>query len=212
MNRCPRSYRFVPLSNVQKGAIGQFAFLAAAMFTANGQLEVYIPAADNEGRDAEVRRHLRGLAAVGVQIKVAFSLIGDNSPKQTYLGIRFRIPKYKVQHDPRLVFFFAVYDRKRLGFYDPVFLVPAAVFYKLGRRGVKDGQVWFEIMANLAPNSHDQWSPYRVALKDLGKRLLETIDSQRLPAGNGVRELPSDTVLVTHRRRRVGNRRVLCAA
>jgi hypothetical protein len=202
----------MPLSNVQKGAIGQFAFLAAAMFTGRGQLEAYTPAADNEGRDVEVRRHLRSLAAIGVQIKVAFSLIGDNSPNQTYLGIRFRIPKYKVQHDSRLVFFFAVYDRKRLGFYDPVFLVPAAAFYKLGRRGVKDGQVWFEIMANLAPDSHDQWSPYRIALKDLGKRLLEMIDSQKLPAQKTARDLPQDAILVSRSNRRPNRRQLARAA
>ena len=35
----------MPLSSVQKGAIGQFAFLATAMITGNGQVEAYTPAA-----------------------------------------------------------------------------------------------------------------------------------------------------------------------
>jgi hypothetical protein len=44
------------LSLVQKGAIGQFAFLATALVTGKGMVEVYTPAVDNEGRDAEIRK------------------------------------------------------------------------------------------------------------------------------------------------------------
>jgi hypothetical protein len=46
----------VPLTFTQKGAIGQFAFLATALATGKGQVEAYAPVADNEERDAEIRR------------------------------------------------------------------------------------------------------------------------------------------------------------
>ena len=126
----------MPLSNVQKGAIGQFAFLAAALATGNGQVEVYTPAADNEGRDAEVRRHLKRAPAVGIQIKVAFMILRhDLRHKQYYLEIRFDLPEKRVQSDPRLWYFLAFYDRGQLQFLDPVFLVPSHIFHRLARRG-----------------------------------------------------------------------------
>jgi hypothetical protein len=63
----------VPLSRVQKGAVGQFEFLVTALVTGKGQVEIYTPAIDNEGRDAEIRRHLKPAPAVGIQIKITFS-------------------------------------------------------------------------------------------------------------------------------------------
>src|SRR5256885_16357475 len=68
-------YGSMALSSVQKGAIGQYAFLAAALVTGNGLLEIYIPSADNEGRDAEIRKHLKRTPGIGIQIKVAFATV-----------------------------------------------------------------------------------------------------------------------------------------
>src|SRR2546428_11351076 len=105
----------MPLSAIQKGAIGQFAFLATALVTGRGQVEVYTPAADNEGRDAEVRRHLKRAASVGIQIKVAFGLsINATGGRRTYLTLRFAIPEKRVRNDPRLWYFLAVYDPRQL--------------------------------------------------------------------------------------------------
>jgi hypothetical protein len=57
----------MPLSNVQKGAIGQFAFLSTALATGRGDVEAYVPVADNERRDAEIRRHLKSTPGITVR-------------------------------------------------------------------------------------------------------------------------------------------------
>ncbi len=185
----------MPLSTTQKGAIGQFAFLSTAIATGNGQIEAYTPVADNEGRDAEIRRHLKSLPGINVQVKVAFysSTAGG---KAKYLDIRVHLLKKRVQNDPRLWYFFAYYDRKELRFRDPVFLVPSAVFHRMGQTRVIGGHVYFSIQANFSPTTHDRWSSFRVAPKDLGKRLLAIVDTTGLMATSVMTHLAEDSVLV----------------
>jgi hypothetical protein len=193
-------YSTMPLSNIQKGAIGQYAFLAIAMVTGNGQLEAYVPAADNEGRDAEVRRHLSRLAGIGIQVKMAFrafTIHGCN-----FLSFRCGIERSRIQNDPRLWFLLGYYDSRRLGLHDPVYLVPASVFHRLARRRTKGGgRDILVVEVSLDPGSHDEWSLYRVVLKELGKRLLEIIDSQKLARLGRLEPLPSDTLLIGRRGR-----------
>ena len=165
----------MPLSPVQKGAIGQFAFLATALATGKGQVEAYSPAVDNEGRDAEIRRHLKPALGISIQVKVTFSAIVEGGTAK-YLSQRFALPKNRVQNDPRLWYFFAYYDANQLRLQDPTFLVPSHVFHKMGRSGYRKGGISFVIVASLAAESRDRWTPYRVAPKDLGKRLLEIVD------------------------------------
>ena len=185
----------MPLSSVQKGAIGQFAFLATALATGNGDVEVYAPVADNEGRDAEVRRHLKSMAGISVQIKVAFSISRYGGAKSEYLKILFELPKDRVQNDPRLWYFLGVWDLKELRFRDPVFLVPADVFHKIGRDGKpSNGQIWFAMTANLSPKSRDMWSRYRVAPADLGKTLLSIVDRARISRAGRRPQPPADAV------------------
>jgi len=191
----------MPLSTSQKGAIGQFAFLATALVTGKGQVEVYSPAADNEGRDAEVRRHLKRAAALGIQIKVAFSTVKSGG-RARYIGVRFSILENRVQNDPRLWYFFALYDLRELRLHDPAFLIPSHVFHKMGRTGKRGGRIYFSLLADLAPESRDRWSPYRVAPKDLGKRLLQIIDEAPLTVSSRVSKLPSGSVLLGRTRRR----------
>src|SRR5207302_6026995 len=120
MNSGVLSYRAMPLSAIQKGAIGQFAFLVAALVTGRGQIEVYTPAADNEGRDAEVRRHLRRLAGIGIQVKIAFGL-SKTGGRRKYLAVTFSIAKTRLRNDPRLWYFIGLYDERQLRLQDPVF-------------------------------------------------------------------------------------------
>ncbi len=201
MNPRRAGYRSMPLSAIQKGVIGQFAFLATALVTGRGQVEVYTPAADNEGRDAEVRRHLKRAAGVGIQVKVAFGL-SKAGGRRTYLAFSFSIPKKRVRDDPRLWYFLALYDMRQLRLQDPVFLIPSAVLHKLARSGKTNRGVHFEVLANLSPTSRDQWSPYRIALRDLGKRLLEIIDEAPLTASSRRLKLPPDSVMLGRARGR----------
>jgi hypothetical protein len=201
----------VPLSSSQKGAIGQFEFLATALATGKGQVELYSPAADNEGRDAEVRRHLDQVPAISIQVKVTFS----TSPhgRTRYLDHRFVLAEDRVQNDPRLWYFFAYYDVLQLRLFDPAFLVPSRVFHTMGRMGRWKGKIEFHMLANLSPKSRDHWSPYRIAPAYLGKRLLEIIDEAPLAARSRSLKLPPDAVwLGRAKRRNVGVGRVTRAA
>lgn len=187
----------MPLSTTQKGAIGQFAFLATALATGKGELEVYSPAADNEGRDAEVRRHLKPALAIGLQEKVTFETYNSGTGSRArYIGTRFSIAEERMQNDPRLWYFFALWGNDELRLHDPCFLVPAHVFHVMGRTGKRDGRIYFLMMASLSPDSHDRWSPFRVAPKDLGPRLLAIVDKTGLMATRLRPHLPADSVLV----------------
>ena len=193
---------YMPLSAIQKGAIGQFAFLETALVTGRGQVEIYTPAADNEGRDAEVRRHLKRAAAIGIQVKVAFGIFRVNQRgRRTYLSLRFAVPEKRISRDPRLWYFLAVYDLRQIRLHDPVFLIPAAVLHRLARCGKTRRGIGFAVEANLAPGSHDRWSPYRVAPRDLGKRLLEIIDDASLTAEAGTVPLPEGAIVIGRARR-----------
>jgi len=192
----------MPLSRAQKGAIGQFAFLATALATGKGEVEAYTPAADNEGRDAEIRRHLKSKPGISIQVKVAFYLPRTINRQSKRLYIDFGLRAERVQNDPRLWYFFAFYDPKELRFHSPIFLVPSEVFHKKGRRGTtKAGEIWFVLTASLAAESHDQWSRYQVAPKDLGKRLLAIVDESTLTARANVVKLPPDAVWLSRTRR-----------
>ena len=202
----------MPLSRVQKGAVGQFEFLVTALVTGKGQVEVYTPAIDNEGRDAEIRRHLKPAAAVGIQVKITFSL-RSNGYRAKYLLLRFALPANRVQNDSRLWYLLAAYDGPHLRWHDPLFLVPAKIFHKLARRQLWKGRIRFSFSASMEPGSRDEWSPYRVAPKDLGNRLLEIIDEAPLTASRDALKLPADSVLLGRARRRsVGAGRVTRAA
>ncbi len=202
----------MPLSTSQKGAIGQFAFLATALVTGKGQVEIYAPAADNEGRDAEVRRHLKPAPAISIQIKVAFSTVISGG-RARYLWLRFELLENRIQNDPRLWYFCAYFDAGELRLHDPAFLIPSHVFHKMGRGGKRGKRIWFELLASLEPSSHDRWSPYRVAPADLGKCLLKIIDEAPLTAASRSIKLPPGSIsLGRARRRSVGAGRVTRAA
>lgn len=203
MNSSRSSYSSVPLSRVQKGAIGQFVFLATALVTGKGQVEVYTPAVDNEGRDAEIRKHLKPALPVGVQVKVSFfTSLGKRGAQ--YLNIRFSLLESRIQNDPRLWYFFAYYDERELRFYGPTFLIPSRVVHKICRKGKQNGRVYFSFMASLAPGSRDRWSQHRVAPEDLGMRLLEVIDQGPLTTSRRALRLPAADVRLRRARRSIG--------
>lgn len=187
----------MPLSTIQKGAVGQFAFLATALVTGKGQVEVYTPAIDNEGRDAEVRRHLRRAPAIGIQIKVAFRIATFGPRRTRHLEMRFTVLKSRVQNDPRLWYFFAAYDAKELRLHDPAFLIRSDTFHTMARRETRNGRITYSFIPSVEPNAHDRWAPFRVSPNDLGKRLLEIIDDTQLRSEARSEPLPADAVIVS---------------
>jgi hypothetical protein len=198
----------MPLSNVQKGAIGQFAFLSTALATGGGEVEAYVPVADNERRDAEIRRHLKSTPGVTVQVKVAFRSMPHGRARTKYLRIVFSVRVGRLIHDARFLYFFAVYDESELRLHDPCFLIPSDIFHKIGRDGrPQNGVQWFSLEANLGPHSRDKWSRFRVSPNELGMRLLEVIDEAPLTAARGSVKLPTDSVWLWRSSRPTASRR-----
>jgi hypothetical protein len=201
----------MPLSPIQKGAIGQFAFLITALVTGKGQVEIYVPSPDDEGRDAEVRRHLKPENSIGIQIKVALAAL--KTDRGDVLSITFHLKLAKIQNDPRLWYFFAVFDPAQLRFRDPVFLIRADIFHRMAReKKVFRNQALFEIEASLEPHAHDRWTRHRVALHDLGSRLLEIIDTEAIMTGDTAQALPDEAILVGRPQKQTARRRVRRAA
>jgi hypothetical protein len=201
MNARSPSYKSVPLSKVQIGAIGQLAFLAAALASGEGEIEAYTPAVDNEGRDAEIRRHLKSTPGISIQVKTSLLTETLGRVNGNYLSIRFSTLETRVQNDPRLRYFFAYYEKRELRLHDPSFLVPSQVFHRMGLAGEEGGRVRFNLLASLAPQSHDRWSRYRVPPTGLGKRLLEIIDDVPLSASSRALRMPPDSVLLGRAKR-----------
>ncbi len=202
------------LSNVQKGAIGQFTFLSTALATGGGEVEAYVPVADNERRDAEIRHHLKSTPGITVQVKVAFAPSARKRSRSKYLKIDFNIREDRLESDARFIYFFALYEPPELRFADPCFLIPSEIFHKLGREGrAANGLLWFSMLASLDSNSRDKWSRFRVSPKDLGRRLLEVIDEAPLTASRRAAKLPPDAILLVRarpaKRRSGGQRRVV---
>ncbi len=198
----------MPLSNVQKGAIGQFAFLSTALATGGGEVEAYVPVADNERRDAEIRHHLKSTPGVTVQVKVAFRSASYGRSRSKYLRIVFSVRVERLVHDARFLYFFAVYNAAELRLQDPCFLIPSEIFHKIGRDGrSRNGVQWFSLNANLDPHSSDKWSRFHVAPNELGLRLLEAIDEAPLTAVRRALKSPPDAVLLWRARRPTASRR-----
>jgi hypothetical protein len=144
---------------------------------------------------------LKPAPAIGIQVKVSFSLY-SNGYRAKYLLLRFALLANRVQNDPRLWYLLAAFDGGQLRLQDPLFLVPARIFHKLARRQMWKGRIRFVVSASMSPGSRDQWSPYRVAPKDLGKRLLKIIDEAPLTATSRAIKLPPDAISIGRARRR----------
>jgi hypothetical protein len=66
----------------------------------------------------------------------------------------------------------------------------------MGRTAKMNGRIYFLFMASLSADSHDRWSPFRVAPKDLGPRLLEIVDKTGLMASRLLPHLPAGAMLL----------------
>ena len=163
----------MPLTKVQKGAIGQYEAAKLMMMGSNGELEVAAPLSDDDRRDQEV--HARGEFGKGLalQIKTTMRLVPEGA---TYrISFVFSVRAARIVSDKLFWYLFAYLNPKTMAFGDPLFLVDsAAVHAGLKRR---QGKVWLTFHANMGPKTHDEWVPYRVHPADLGKRVLQILNS-----------------------------------
>jgi hypothetical protein len=165
----------VALSSVQQGVIGQFLAAVLMMLGSNGLLEIAAPMSDDERRDQEV--HIRGLFEMGLALQVKTSTYLPLHPHSRHptLQIQFNVVASRLINHPRFWYLFGYLDKEKMGFGDPLFLVPSATVHEKSY-AKREGERWhFELQASMSPTSHDMYAPYQVAGRDLGKRVLQII-------------------------------------
>ena len=189
----------VALSKVQQGVIGQLEAAKLMMMGSGGKLEVAAPYSDDERRDQEI--HARGQfgKAMALQMKTTMRLVRQG---RTYrISFVSNVRRERIISHPLFWYLFAYLDPKTMAFGDPMFLVPsAAVHASLKRR---QGQTYLAFHASMGPKTHDQWVQYRVHPAELGKRVLQVLNTRgRLPKAEllTIPALGSDIIWVgTHR-------------
>ena len=163
-----------PVSSVQQGIITQAELAKLIVVGSRGRVEVSIPVTDDDQRDIET--HIKGMLTPGIALQAKSSRSLIRRVGRETLQIHFTLSPKRIVDDPRFWYFFAYFDLRQLAFRDPVFLLPSAVFHKKARiRRIERGEVVFGFLANLGAPGRDKWVPYRLATKDVGKRVLEII-------------------------------------
>jgi hypothetical protein len=162
----------VPLSEVQRGLIGQTEAAKILMLTTNGEIECDYPVSDDEHRDMETHRR-RHFASVALQIKTTWRLWTHR--KSQVLQIPFTVRVGRLITDARFYYFFGFFDRKTMTFRDPIFLVPSSVVHQHAMPRIVRGRWHFTFQASLKPGARDRFSPYRVSMAAVGKELLAII-------------------------------------
>ena len=161
----------VPLTKIQRGAIGQTEAAKLVMMGSDGEVEVSNPVSDDDRRDQEV--HIRGQfgLAGALQIKTTGRVGAPGAPYR--LAFAFNVRRERIVTHPLFWYLFAYLDPKTMAFGDPVFLVPSALVHAGLREA--NGKTYINFSASMAPNAHDRWRPYRVHPTDLGKRVLQIL-------------------------------------
>ena len=162
------------LSVVQWSAVTQMELSQVLMVRSAGELEVVVPAIDDDGWDAKV--HLRGEfgSELTIQAKCTGHLLVRES-RAPDLKIHFKLPRRRILNDRRFWFFIAHFDLERMLFSDPVFLVPSATLHEHARPREDGEKMNFSFVASMSPNSKDKWRPYQVPLAELADRFVHML-------------------------------------
>ena len=199
----------MPLTEVQRGDIGQTEAKKILMLTSDGEVECDNPETDDEHRDIESHRR-RHFVAAALQVKTAWIVWTHRNSE--ILQIPFSLHAGRLVSDPRFYYLFGFFDKKTMTFRDPMFLVPSAVVHQHAMPRLVAGRWRFTFQASLKPGARDRFSPYRVSRAQLGKALLEILDRlEGLSAAAGSRKptldkMP-DVLWVRPRRRRLSKRK-----
>ncbi len=171
-----------PISSVQQGIISQGELAKLIVIGSGGRVAVAVPVTDDEQRDIET--HVKGSLAPGVAVQAKSSRVLVRRGGREQLSITFSLSPDRLFDDPRFWYFFAYLDLRQMGFRDPVFLVPSNVVHKQARSGTHEGEIVFQVAANMGAGARDKWVPYRLSTKDVGKRVLEIIKELRATSGS----------------------------
>ncbi len=176
-----------PMTFTQQGVVTQYEFAKILIVTSDGLLEVSMPMTDDERRDMEI--HIRGGFAANVAFQMKSTMHLDHRFKAYHLSMFFSVPRAKLVTHPNFWYCFGYFERKTLAFADPIFIVPSEEVHKHAAPHL-DGDRWtFNFSASLDPESNDHWRPHRVPTHDVGRRVLDILQSQS--AGAAATPLPA---------------------
>jgi len=164
--------RDMPLTQTQRGFIGQTEAVKLSVLTSDGEVECATPATDDEHRDVET--HLRHLFAdLALQVKTTWRLWTHR--RSEIIQIPFRVRTGRPVSHPHFYYLFGFFDRKAMTFADPMFLVPSTVVHKHAMPRLVKGEWRFTFQASMKPGAKDRFSPYRVSPGDVGKHLAKIL-------------------------------------
>jgi hypothetical protein len=204
----------MPLTEVQRGLIGQTEAAKYLMISSSGEVECDNPQSDDEHRDAETHRR-RHFLAVALQIKTTWRVWTHRQSQ--VIQIPFTVHARRLVSDPRFYYLFGFFDRKTMTFRDPLFLVPSIVVHKHAMPRLVDGRWRFTFQASLKPGARDFFSRYRVSKDEVGKVLLAIIDelerqSSARPSDAGAVAQLAGLLWVLPKNRRRRTRKAACIA
>ena len=198
----------MPLSKVQKGFIGESEVTKFLMMSSDGDLEVDLPATDDDRRDREV--HKKGQFGVSVALQVKITMVLKTHKRQkNLLHIRFHVERERLVNHPLFWYVVAYVDPDTMTCPDPLYLIDSKTFHKLAWKNAVGNKVYLDFEANMSPESTDLWTPSKVSRHDFGKRVLQIIhDAEKRQMGielpRELREAPG-LVWVGARRLRAGH-------
>lgn len=201
------------ITNSEQGAITEAEFVKVVMLTSDGRAVPARPVVDDERRDFEIhlRRHL---AVLATQLKTTLRLRRHGRQSMLQITFYLRPPLFTSR---RFYYFFAHFNLKSMTFTEPVFFVPSTFVHRHARRGkrLRRGAIPFQIKASLGPDAHDEWTPYRVTLTELGPhiiKILRELGTSQAASLSDTKRLEEGVIVLAMRRRPRQTRRVRPAA
>jgi hypothetical protein len=150
----------------QIGRAGELALALYAMVTSEGELEMFMPVADDDHVDATAGRR-RGVPKIAIQVKTT-----PRVDRNGLVEAKASYPAGKVREHP--AFLYAVLLLSSVNI-DALWLVPSPNFNRLVYRTGSRGKEILEFRAD--PVREDKFSSFRVPPLEIGPRLLAVIDS-----------------------------------
>ena len=189
------------LTSTAEGIAGQLLVAAAAMLGSRGVVKAGFPVVDDEGRDVEL--HLGGEfpGTFAVQVKTTVRLY--RAGRRWVMRVRVWLrPENVISH--HCYWYLFAYVNPSLTSLGPyLFLVPSPVVHGRLAKRAGGGLRSLSFAASMEPNSHDQWSRYRLRPGELGKRLAELM--RQAPKGfaetdtlAALRKIPGICMFGTH--------------
>ena len=164
------------LTAVQKGLIGETEASKILMMSSHGNLEVDVPASDDERRDREVHERGHFGVSVALQVKIVMHLARKGGVRRAeIIHIQFSVDKDRVVSHPLFWYLLAYLNPKTMTFEEPFFLVDSKSLHRLCYKKDLGRKLRFDFQASVSPTSSDEWTSFRVGRGELGKRVLEIL-------------------------------------